>query len=511
MVTLADRVKVATSTTGTGTITLGSAESGYQSFADGGIADGDTVRYVIEDGTDWEIGTGTYTSSGTTLSRTVTSSSNSDNALNLSGSAVVFISPAAQDLQIVHVYSATTDLPSATDNHGMIAHVHGEGAMYFAHGGNWVELANADDVSSGTYDYSTTEFTATASQTAFTGTYDVDHTEVYLNGVLLLPTTDYTINSTTVTLTSAAALNDVVQVQQYVIAASSGGGSGGGGSGTDIDWGGDRHVNLGGYVTGMGNRNWIDYFSSTDSTSSTFGDLTVARYSCGSVSNQTRLVALGGFNSNVLDYITVSTTGNATDFGDTNQSASYNAYVQSAGDGTYGVYVGNGSTGEYITIATTGNASQFGSIGANIYGSGGGGDGTYGIFTENASTSAINYITIGTSGTGSTFGNLLNSASYAGLCSDNTYTMIQRGTGTDVEYVTTATTGNSSDFGDLTVSKTFSSMSSDGTYGICAGASTSGNTKVMDKFTIATTGNATDMGDLARSFSYHTQSSGSSS
>jgi hypothetical protein len=98
MVTLVNRAKVATATTGTGTITLGSAQSGYQTFADAGVLDAAVVRYVIEDGTNWEIGTGTYTTAGTTLSRTVSESSNSDSALNLSGSAVVFVGAVAADL-----------------------------------------------------------------------------------------------------------------------------------------------------------------------------------------------------------------------------------------------------------------------------------------------------------------------------------------------------------------------------------------------------------------------------
>lgn len=98
MVKLVNRAKMTTATTGTGTITLGTAASGYQSFADAGVVNGDVVRYVIEDGTNWEIGTGTYTASGTTLSRTVSESSNADAALNLSGSAVVYVSATAADV-----------------------------------------------------------------------------------------------------------------------------------------------------------------------------------------------------------------------------------------------------------------------------------------------------------------------------------------------------------------------------------------------------------------------------
>ena len=116
MAVLKNRAKMSTSTTGTGTITLGSAEDGYQTFADAGVADADVVRYVIEDGSNFEIGTGTYTSSGTTLSRTVSESSNSDAAINLSGSATVFIGATAEDIPALYAenYDGTSTKPSAT-------------------------------------------------------------------------------------------------------------------------------------------------------------------------------------------------------------------------------------------------------------------------------------------------------------------------------------------------------------------------------------------------------------
>jgi hypothetical protein len=89
--------RMSTSTTGTGTITLGSAVPGFLTFALAGVQDADTVTYAIKDGTASEIGRGVYTSSGTTLTRSVLKSTNSDAALNLSGSAEVFITAAAED------------------------------------------------------------------------------------------------------------------------------------------------------------------------------------------------------------------------------------------------------------------------------------------------------------------------------------------------------------------------------------------------------------------------------
>jgi hypothetical protein len=84
-----DRVQVSTSTTGTGTLTLGAAAGGFQDFSV--IGDGNTTYYAITNNGNWEVGIGTYTASGTTLSRdTVLESSNSGNKINLSGSSVVF-------------------------------------------------------------------------------------------------------------------------------------------------------------------------------------------------------------------------------------------------------------------------------------------------------------------------------------------------------------------------------------------------------------------------------------
>jgi len=91
-----DRVKEISTTTGTGTFTLGGAADGFQSFSV--IGDGNTTFYTISNGTDWEVGIGTYTASGTTLSRdTILESSNSGNAVNWgAGDKDVFVTYPAE-------------------------------------------------------------------------------------------------------------------------------------------------------------------------------------------------------------------------------------------------------------------------------------------------------------------------------------------------------------------------------------------------------------------------------
>ena len=91
---IADRVKDSTTTTGTGTITLsGTAPTGFQNFSV--IGNGNTTYYCIAgQGTaEWEVGVGTYATSGTTLARTtVLSSSNSGSLVNFSaGTKDVFV------------------------------------------------------------------------------------------------------------------------------------------------------------------------------------------------------------------------------------------------------------------------------------------------------------------------------------------------------------------------------------------------------------------------------------
>lgn len=104
--TIRNRAWMNTTTTGTGTITLTTARSGYFTFAEAGITNGQDVSYTIIDGADFEIGIGTYTSAGTTLTRASSGVFNTSkiggtagtSKINLSGTATVFIAARSEDL-----------------------------------------------------------------------------------------------------------------------------------------------------------------------------------------------------------------------------------------------------------------------------------------------------------------------------------------------------------------------------------------------------------------------------
>lgn len=201
MAVLANRVRVTTSTTGTGTITLGSAATTYQTFAEAGVSNGDVVRYLIEEGTNWEVGTGTYTATGTTLSRTVSESSNSGSAITLAGNATVSIVSAAEDVTSdVEITGGTIDnavIGGTTAVAGTFTNVTSTGTLTYATLNDGTtsltstvaELNYSDGVTSNIQ----TQLDAKAplASPAFTGT---------ATGVNLTLSGDLTVNGTTTTL-----------------------------------------------------------------------------------------------------------------------------------------------------------------------------------------------------------------------------------------------------------------------------------------------------------------------
>ena len=127
-----DRVLETSTTTGTGTVTLAGAVSGYQAFSV--IGNGNNTYYAIVNrtGTEWETGVGTYTSSGTTLSRdTVISSSNSNSLVNFSaGTKDVFCSVPAIRTMGVTIDSTVTYPLSLTNPSGGVQAVVPQTVMY---------------------------------------------------------------------------------------------------------------------------------------------------------------------------------------------------------------------------------------------------------------------------------------------------------------------------------------------------------------------------------------------
>ena len=117
--------QMTTSTVGTGTITLSSAVTGYLTFAQAGVTDGATVSYGIVDGNNREVGTGVYTAGGTTLTRNVISSTNSNNKISLSGNAQVYLTPNNADLapiaSPVFTGNPQAPTPAAGDSSTIIA------------------------------------------------------------------------------------------------------------------------------------------------------------------------------------------------------------------------------------------------------------------------------------------------------------------------------------------------------------------------------------------------------
>lgn len=276
-------------------------------------------------------------------------------------------------------------------------------------------------------------------------------------------------------------------------------------------WYGERGL----FVAGVSN-NTIDYVTiSTTGNATDFGDFINNGRTGASVSDATYGVTGGGISSNSnqensIGYVTISTTGNAQDFGDLTNSRG--AYIAAASNGTYGIWAG-GTTAftsggsesnviDYVTIATTGNAQDHGDLTVARRGHAGVGNGTVGIFGGGSIFNSTNYnvldqVTISTSGDATDFGDLTVARYGVGACSDTTRGVWVGGsTGSAVntmDYITMASTGNASDFGDLGSSDYYTSATSNATRGVIHLGVSSSNS--IEYITIQTLGNATDFGD----------------
>jgi uncharacterized cupredoxin-like copper-binding protein len=174
---------------------------------------------------------------------------------------------------------------------------------------------------------------------------------------------------------------------------------------------------------------------------------------------------------------------------------------------------------DYVTIASTGNALDFGDLAVGVYDSAGASSGTKTLFLGGNSGARINviqFITTATTGNASDFGDLsADSMDRASSSGNNTRLIVFGGRGTSlsltntIQYVTTSSLGNSVDFGDMSAATEDSGSFSGSTKAVVSGGNTTGGstgqTNVMEKVTISTTGNSVDFGDLVQSV-YHNSS-----
>ena len=216
---------------------------------------------------------------------------------------------------------------------------------------------------------------------------------------------------------------------------------------------------FGGGTTGSYS-NVIDTITITTTGNATdFGDLTAARVNLGACSSVTRGVFGGGTTyTNVIEYVTFTSAGNASDFGDLTVGRSSLSGLSSSTRGVFGAGTdgGNANVLDYITIASTGNATDFG-------------DGTT---TQNEFYAAFSSPTRGI---------------FAGG--------FRGGYSNVIEYITIASTGNATDFGDLSANYTYTAGCSSSTRGLVGGSFNGSFLNSIDYITIATTGN----GSLTRS------------
>jgi len=291
---------------------------------------------------------------------------------------------------------------------------------------------------------------------------------------------------------------------------------------TEYRGGRGRGLFSGGYLQGGGDNNAIERVEiATTGNATDFGDLTTERRGTGGCcASSTRSVMIGGRDSPVnetgIDYVIFSSGGGASEFGQLSEGVSNSGQCS---DGTRGICYagarGNPSPAtsyqiSYITLASTGDASDFGEATSALITPGGAASPTRGLFAGGytpVELKSIDYVTIASKGNGLDFGELpvtirrtagSSNSTRAIWAGGNRYPSAPHGTA-DIEYSTIATLGNALDFGTLTSSNAggpAACASSTRTVINVTTTSSPQHSNTMDYVTIMSTGNSADFGDL---------------
>ena len=273
-------------------------------------------------------------------------------------------------------------------------------------------------------------------------------------------------------------------------------------------------------IVGDSETNLIEFITiSTMGAQQDFGDSTVSARQRGGLGNSTRSMACAGTTSapnktDTIDFVTVSSTGNATDFGNFHSSAT--GSPSGISNQTRGIFAGGEVPSQtniicYVTISQTVNTVDFGDLTAARNTISGGGNSTRGIYcggNPNSKTNIIDFITMATQGDASDFGDLTVEKRNAGKgqASNATRHIVYGGQITptvtnSIEFVTIATLGNGIDFGDASTPIESSMAMASSTRAVFAGGNENDDTTHgrIDSLEFATKGEITSFGTLSPS------------
>ena len=283
---------------------------------------------------------------------------------------------------------------------------------------------------------------------------------------------------------------------------------GGTGSNTGV---GVRGLFAGGFIspTGTARTNIIDFITiSTLGDAQDFGDRTHTSDTCAGAASKTRGVIAGGYagsETNIMEFVTIASLGDALDFGDL---PSNRRNRDGCGDTVRGLYGGGypqTAQIDYFTFASLGNALDFGDLTVVRYNTGALSSSTRAVFAggdESPSSpvsDVMDFVTIRTLGNATDFGNLTATGTGGqSATSNSTRGLIGISNSNTINFITIATTGNAQDFGDASHNLGSSAAAGSPTRAVFAGGGQSPDplTNSMSFVEILTTGNGLDFGDL---------------